>query len=226
MRPSSFLASARGGHVELAARMAEALVIFKPDASYRLAARAALWGWLKSQSDWKIEGLRWFQPTTPLIESHYDFLAGKPFFPWLVDFMTALPLVVGRISASGETLERMRYDLGETRIAQSRPGSLRERFGIFGGVNCMHLSDSPESGAAEVAKWSPHVQLTGIDVDLDQPVTTPDHTYRLRSLAAQISGGIHVGLASSEFKQLLREETYLDDSKFESLTRITLEAFS
>ena len=206
--------------------MAEALVIFKPDASYRLAARAALWQWLKSQGEWKIEGLRWFQPTTSLIESHYDFLAGKPFFPWLVDFMTALPLVVGRLSATGEALERMRYDLGETRIAQSRPGSLRERFGIFGGVNCMHLSDSPESGAAEVAKWSPHVELTGIDVELDQAVTNPDHTYHLRSLAAQISGGIHVGVASTEFKKLLREETNVDDTQFESLARITLGAFS
>ena len=134
--------------------MADALVIFKPDAAYRLSARAGLWEWLSSERDWKVESLDWFQPPVALIESHYDFLKGRPFFPWLVDFMTALPLVVGRVTASADALTQMRYDLGETRIAQSRPGSLRERYGIFGGLNCLHLSDAPESGATEVGKWA------------------------------------------------------------------------
>src|SRR5215471_10933736 len=132
--------------------LADALLIFKPDSAYRLAARAGIWGWLSSERDWKIESLEWFEPSAALIESHYDFLQGRPFFPWLVDYMTALPLVVGRITASADALEGMRYDLGETRIAQSRPGSLRERFGIYGGINCFHLSDSAEAGASEVER--------------------------------------------------------------------------
>ena len=133
--------------------MPDALLIFKPDAAYRLSPRARLWGWLASERDWKVESLAWFQPPASLIESHYDFLQGRPFFPWLVDFMTALPLIVGRVTASAEALKQMRHDLGETRIAQSRPGSLRERYGIFGGLNCLHLSDAPETGAAEVERW-------------------------------------------------------------------------
>src|SRR5712692_1195515 len=91
--------------------VADALVIFKPDASYRLAVRAAMWKWLSSEQEWGIKALTWYQPTSALIESHYDFLQGRPFFPWLVEFMTALPLVVGRITATPEALERMRYDL-------------------------------------------------------------------------------------------------------------------
>ena len=87
--------------------MADALVIFKPDASYRLAVRANLWRWLSTEYKWKLEALTWYQPPKDLIESHYDFLQGRPFFPWLVDFMTALPLVVGRITASAEALEVM-----------------------------------------------------------------------------------------------------------------------
>src|ERR1700686_4013524 len=146
--------------------MADALLIFKPDASYRLAARAGLWGWLASERDWKVESLTWFQPPASLIESHYDFLKGRPFFPWLVDFMTALPLAVGRVTASGEALERMRFDLGETRIAQWGPGSLRECYGIFGGINCLHLSDSPETGTAEVQRWAKFVQLDEVSADL------------------------------------------------------------
>lgn len=206
--------------------MADALLIFKPDASYRLAPRAGIWGWLASERDWRIESLAWFKPPASLIESHYDFLKGRPFFPWLVDFMTALPLVVGRVTASAEALEQMRYDLGETRIAQSRPGSLRERYGIFGGVNCLHLSDAPETGAAEVERWAKFVQLTEVSVNLDTESDKPDHTYRLRSLATQVAAGIHVELASQAIRELLAEESAIEGDQLEALWRITLGALA
>jgi len=206
--------------------MADALLIFKPDASYRLAARSGIWGWLSTERDWRIESLAWFQPPPELIESHYDFLKGRPFFPWLVDFMSALPLTVGRVTASGESLERMRFDLGETRIAQSRPGSLRERYGIFGGVNCLHLSDSPESGSAEVNRWAKFVQLDHVSAKLTVEADRPDHTYRLRSLATQVAGGIHVDLASQMIRDLLAEETEIDGDQLSALWRVTLGALA
>jgi nucleoside-diphosphate kinase len=206
--------------------MADALLIFKPDASYRLAARTGLWGWLSSERDWKVESLAWFKPPAELIESHYDFLKGRPFFPWLVDFMTALPLAVGRVTASGQTLEQMRHDLGETRIAQSRPGSLRERYGVFGGVNCLHLSDSPETGGAEVKRWAEFVQLDEVSVDLAVENDKPDHTYRLRSLATQVAGGFHVELASQTIRELLAEESEIDGDQLQALWRIILGALA
>ena len=206
--------------------MADALLIFKPDAAYRLAARAGLWSWLSTERDWKIRSLDWFQPPVPLIESHYDFLQGRPFFPWLVDFMTALPLIVGRVTASADALKLMRHDLGETRIAQSRPGSLRERFGIFGGLNCLHLSDAPETGAAEVEKWSKVVQLDKVAVELDQESDRPDHTYHLRSLATQVAAGFHVELATKAIRDLLAEEIELEGKQREALSRIILGALS
>ena len=206
--------------------MADALVIFKPDAAYRLSARAGLWGWLSSERDWKVESLAWFQPPTSLIEAHYDFLQGRPFFPWLVDFMTALPLLVGRVTASADDLKQMRFDLGETRIAQSRPGSLRERYGLFGGLNCMHLSDAPESGAAEVERWSKVVQLDDVTVKLEAESNKPNHTYHLRSLATQVAGGIHADLAAQMMRELLAEESNIDGEQLEALYRITLGALS
>ena len=206
--------------------MADALVIFKPDAAYRLSPRAGLWGWLSSERDWKVESLAWFQPPVALIESHYDFLQGRPFFPWLVDFMTALPLIVGRVSASADALTQMRNDLGETRIAQSRPGSLRERYGIFGGLNCLHLSDAPETGAAEVEKWSKVVQLDSIKVELESRSHQPDHTYHLRSLATQVASGFHVELASPTIRELLAEESAIDGDRLQALWRIILGALA
>lgn len=206
--------------------MADALVIFKPDSAYRLAARAGIWGWLSSEHDWKIESLDWFQPTASLIESHYDFLQGRPFFPWLVDFMSALPVIVGRITASDQALGVMRYDLGETQIAKSRPGSLRERYGIYGGLNCLHLSDAPETGAAEVKRWAEFVQLDEVKAKLEDRSEKPDHTFHLRSLATQVAAGIHAGTASDMMRQLIAEETDLDRERLEALYRITLGALS
>lgn len=205
--------------------MADALCIFKPDAAHRPAARAAAAAWLLSEDGWKVHGLTWFQAAEPLIEDHYDFLRGRPFFPWLVDFMSALPVVVGRVEADAGVLERMRYDLGETRIPESRPGSLRERFGIGGGVNILHLSDSPESGSKEVALWAAHADLEAGDADLATTSTAPDRTYHLRSLALQYAAGVHRDLARAEIERLLREESDLDAARFPTLVRIILEAF-
>jgi len=206
--------------------VADALVIFKPDAAYRLAARAGIWGWLTSEREWKVESLTWFQPPAALIEGHYDFLKDRPFFGWLVDFMTALAMPVGRVTASADALERMRHDLGETRIQQSRPGSLRERYGIFGGVNCLHLSDAPETGASEVARWAKFVQLDKIDADLEVETDKPNHTFHLRSLATQVAGGIHVDLASQAIRELLAEESDVEGAELEALWRITLGALA
>ncbi len=86
----------------------------------------------------------------------------------------------------------------------------------------MHLSDSSETGAAELRKWSHHVDLKGIDVVLDAPVTKPDHTYHLRSLAAQVAAGIHVVPGSAAIRDLLREETDLEKTQFDTLVRVIL----
>jgi len=206
--------------------LSDALVIFKPDSAHRLAARAGIWEWLSSEDGWKLESLAWFKPPKELIEGHYDFLQDRPFFPWLVDFMTALPLLVGRVSASPDVLERMRFDLGETRIVQSRPGSLRERFGISGGINCVHLSDAPETGSAEVKRWSGYLKLDRVNVKLDKSTSKPDHTYHLRSLASQVTAGEHVSLASERMRELLAEETDLKGDELQSLIRITLGALA
>jgi nucleoside-diphosphate kinase len=206
--------------------LGDALLIFKPDAAYRLATRAGIWSWLATERDWLIRSLDWFQPPASLIESHYDFLVGRPFFPWLLDFMTALPLVVGRVTASADTLKQMRFDLGETRIAQSRPGSLRERFGIFGGLNCLHLSDAPETGEAEVARWAGFIQLDRVNVKLETSAKRPDHTYHLRSLAAQVAAGVHVETASQMMRELLGEESGLGGAQMDALARITLGALT
>lgn len=206
--------------------MADALVIIKPDGAHRLAVRETLWEWLRAEHGWTLRSLAWFKPDTELIDTHYDFLRKRAFFPWLLDFMTALPILVGRVDADNTTLEHMRYELGETRINESRPGSLRERLGIGGGVNVLHLSDSAEAGVREAELWGNHVQLTSVDVEFGPPSGRPDHTFHLRSLASQYAGDIHRELAAQEIRKLLREESDLTGTDFDALTRIVLGAFT
>lgn len=205
--------------------MIDALVIFKPDGAHRLAVRAALWNWLSSEREWRLAGLTWYEPAIDLIEDHYDFLRGRPFFTWLVDFMSSLPVLVGRVSAQPDALERMRYELGETRIEESRPGSLRELYGIGRGVNVLHLSDSPESGAIETRLWSRRVSLDTTDAHLDGVSDRPDHTFHLRSLAAQYAAGKHPDPAAENIRRLLGEESDLTGNDLDALGRIVLGAF-
>jgi nucleoside-diphosphate kinase len=206
--------------------VAEALLIFKPDAAHRLAVRAGVWSWLETELDWRLTALTWYQPPSGLVHTHYDFLQGRPFFPWLVDFMTSLPVLVGRLEADPEGLERMRYELGETRVHEARPGSLRERYGIGGGVNVLHVSDSPESGAREIELWRRFLPLDSLEADPAVVSELPDHTFHLRSLAGQYAAGIHAELASQEIKRLLRQESELPVDGFEALTRVVLGAFA
>jgi len=206
--------------------MTPALLIIKPDAAYRRSVRAGIWKWIQARDDMNLTGLRWFHAPRALIEQHYDFLEGKPFFPWLVDFMTAVPVVVGRLEAEPVDLERIRHDLGETQIQKARPGSIRERYGIYGGVNCLHLSDSAESGRKETDLWSKYVEFDGVRPDhLAESDGAPDHTFHLRSLAAQYSAGIHKDLAGQTILDLLQEETDLGGLEFQAYSRIMLGAF-
>ena len=140
--------------------------------------------------------------------------------------MSARPVVVGQLEAEPSDLERIRHDLGETQIQKARPGSIRERYGIYGGVNCLHLSDSAESGEKETRLWSQFVTFEGVQPDhLADSAGAPDHTYRLRSLASQYSAGIHRELAAEAMIRLLQEETDLGGLEFQTYSRILLGAF-
>ena len=90
----------------------------------------------------------------------------------------------------------------------------------------MHLSDAPETGASEVARWAKFVQLDKIDTNLEVETDKPDHTFHLRSLATQVAGGIHVDLASQAIRELLTEESDIKGAELEALWRITLGALA
>jgi hypothetical protein len=68
------------------------------------------------------------------------------------------------------------------------------------------------------------VQLDDVAAKLAVESEKPDHTHRLRSLATQVAGGIHVELASQMIRELLAEESEIEGDRLQALWRITLGA--
>jgi len=90
-----------------------------------------------------------------LTDFHYSIHKGKFFFDWLVDYISVYP-VVAVILQGDDVIEQLRRILGPTfpeNAATEAPNSMRARYGIFGGVNGCHASDSLETAAREIVNW-------------------------------------------------------------------------
>ena len=69
------------------------------------------------------------QITKSFAEKHYEDLAGKPFFPGLVDYVSSGPVVAMVWQGKGVVLTGRKI-IGATKPADSAPGTIRGDFGI------------------------------------------------------------------------------------------------
>eukprot|EP00640_Fibrocapsa_japonica_P007186 CAMPEP_0113936594 /NCGR_PEP_ID=MMETSP1339-20121228/3474_1 /TAXON_ID=94617 /ORGANISM="Fibrocapsa japonica" /LENGTH=200 /DNA_ID=CAMNT_0000939125 /DNA_START=127 /DNA_END=729 /DNA_ORIENTATION=+ /assembly_acc=CAM_ASM_000762 len=100
----------------------------------------------------KMVALKMLSPPKALLEEHYDSLAGKPFFPKLMEYMSSGP-VVGMVWEGKEVVSTGRKMLGATNPLESAPGTIRGDFCIEVGRNICHGSDSVENGEREIGLW-------------------------------------------------------------------------
>eukprot|EP00297_Palpitomonas_bilix_P018903 CAMPEP_0113879136 /NCGR_PEP_ID=MMETSP0780_2-20120614/7068_1 /TAXON_ID=652834 /ORGANISM="Palpitomonas bilix" /LENGTH=143 /DNA_ID=CAMNT_0000865679 /DNA_START=66 /DNA_END=497 /DNA_ORIENTATION=+ /assembly_acc=CAM_ASM_000599 len=100
----------------------------------------------------KLVALKFVKPSREHLEKHYADLAGKPFFPSLIDYMTSGP-VVAMVWEGLNAAKVGRMMLGETNPQASLPGTIRGDYCLQVGRNLIHGSDSPDSAAAEIALW-------------------------------------------------------------------------
>lgn len=134
-----------------------ALFFLKPDGAARRAAGADVLSCLFELGP-RIEAFGQLRPSTSFLgESHYAIHRGKPFHPWLVQFVSSGP-VVAAILRGENLVAKVRSLLGATFPENAAPESVRGRFGIVGGLNVAHASDSPENGEAEAALWRPLIE--------------------------------------------------------------------
>jgi len=132
--------------------METTLIIFKPDAVQR-----GLSGQILSRFERKglqIVGMKLMMVPEATATTHYAEHEGKPFYPGLIKFITSSPVVVLAIRGV-EAISVCRTLIGATNGRKAEPGSIRGDFGMSGGFNMIHGSDSPESAERELALWFP-----------------------------------------------------------------------
>lgn len=175
-------------------------------------------------------------PRAFLADSHYYMHRGKPFFNWLLDFMTCEQLIV--VVLQGEnTIRKVRDAIGPTNVEDAvvkNPNSLRARYGMFRGVNLAHASDSASSASHELRSWS---VLFGANDDMSASEKLEDYissnasqryieTVQYRELAQEIKKNPEKSdQTRMKFVQLLREENQnLEMNRLEYFAKVVLSA--
>jgi nucleoside-diphosphate kinase len=127
-------------------------VIIKPDGTARRRVSALVLKALMERG-YKITAFREMKVPESLAKLHYAVHKEKPFFPWLVDFISSAP-VLAMIFEADDVIQGVRDALGATFVQKADPSSLRGKYGIWAGVNIAHASDAPETASKEIELWT------------------------------------------------------------------------
>eukprot|EP00941_MAST-03F_sp_MAST-3F-sp1_P001051 g1051.t1 len=106
------------------------------------------------QKGFKLVALKMVQPSRELLETHYQDLKNKSFFPGLIEYMLSGP-VTSMVWEGDGVVKTGRKMLGATMPSESLPGTIRGDFCISVGRNVCHGSDSVEAAQAEIKLWFP-----------------------------------------------------------------------
>ena len=132
--------------------MERSFVIIKPDGTARRRVSALVLKALMERG-YKITAFREMKVPESLAKLHYAVHKEKPFFPWLVDFISSAP-VLAMIFEADDVIQGVRDALGATFVQKADPSSLRGKYGIWAGVNIAHASDAPETASKEIELWT------------------------------------------------------------------------
>lgn len=130
--------------------METTLVLLKPDTVQR-----SLIGQIISrfENKWlKIIWMKLILLNDEIISEHYDFLADKPFFPKLKEYMQSAP-VVAMILAWWDVVKTVRNLIWATNPSDALPGSIRWDFALNIDANIIHASDSIETATIEIKRF-------------------------------------------------------------------------
>lgn len=97
-------------------------------------------------------GMKMMQLGEPILREHYSHLVDKPFFPSIVESMTATPVIVMCLKGV-DVVETFRTMTGVTNGRKAAPGTLRGDFCMSGQANIVHASDSVENAKIEIDRF-------------------------------------------------------------------------
>lgn len=130
--------------------MQQTLVIIKPAAVHR-----GLIGTIITRFEQKgliITGMKMMQLDEKILREHYAHLVDRPFFPSLVESMTATPVIVMCLEGK-DAVEVVRQMTGVTNSRKAMPGTIRGDFSMSGQENIVHASDSEENAHIELMRF-------------------------------------------------------------------------
>ena len=97
-------------------------------------------------------GMKMMQLDEKILREHYAHLVDKPFFPSLVESMTASPVIVMCLKGV-DVVSVFREMVGVTNGRKAAPGTLRGDFCMSGSLNIIHASDTPDNAKIELARF-------------------------------------------------------------------------
>ncbi len=212
--------------------MAQLLTFLKADAMLRKNVGATIVKEFMANEDLQILSFELRQVDAALSAEHYSHVADRPFYPWLEHYVTACPVYVMLIEVEDDAaVERLRAFLGKTKAHEAAPETIRGRFGIYAGVNCVHLSDSLESGRRETDLWKERLairrgQFDQMPEDFIQQydASLPNHTQDMRQICSQVAQAGEAGESQKQqIQSYLKEENPdITPEQLEALLKIVL----
>ena len=145
--------------------MQKTLVLLKPDTIQR-----GIIGRIISRFEDKgmtVSGVKMLYLSDEILKEHYAHIADKPFFPGVVKFMQATPVVALCLSAQ-DAVEQVRKILGATNCRIAENGTIRSDFGNSIACNLVHASDSLETAEVEVKRFFNEDEIFNYTKLLDQ----------------------------------------------------------
>lgn len=130
--------------------MEQTFIIIKPE-----AVKRGLVGEILSRFEAKglrIVRLQVEQIRKEIAEVHYGHHADKPFFPELLQAITAGPVVMAILEGKN-AIAHVRNLIGATNPLEAVPGTIRGDFALENPYNMIHASDAPETAREEIERF-------------------------------------------------------------------------
>jgi len=102
----------------------------------------------------KLVALKMLHPDRELASQHYRIHQGKPFFDYIVDYITSGP-VVAMVLEGHHAVGNARQIIGATDPAKAATGTIRGDMALTMDKNLVHGSDAQETANQEIALWFP-----------------------------------------------------------------------
>ena len=126
------------------------LIILKPDCMEKRLMPEVLGRFFAAGLD--IAACKMARLDESVLSVHYAHIVDKPYYPPLVEFMKRRPVVLAVLEGEN-AIKKVRELLGPTDSQKASKGTIRGDFGENTRENIAHASDSPESAAAEIARF-------------------------------------------------------------------------